>query len=451
MTDARATTETTPGAPRPSGRPAALGPEDAWSVLDAIGEAVSVHGPRGELLFANPRSRALLADLAERMDDRPVGAIEWCARRPDGTPVAPEHLPVELTRTTGIPVRGQTIGFAGADGDVRWLQITTRRLAGPGELPCTVVATFADVTTQQRLEERLRAAVADQRTLVDGLFEGVVFQDRYGTIVASNAGAEAVLGLTADELHGRRPADPRWLAVHEDGTAWPGEDHPAMVALRTGEPQLMRIMGLHRPGDGRRWIQINALPQRDADGRVTGVVTSFLDVTAQREAERRLAHLADHDPLTGLLNRRGLDRALTLQLAHDRRYGTGGSVLVVDLDRFKAVNDTLGHDAGDALLVQIADLLRGHTRATDVVARLGGDEFAVLLPTGDAIAAEGAARAIAATVAGHLAGADGAASRVTCSVGVALFDGEHDATAVLARADAAMYRAKREGRGRVAR
>lgn len=430
---------------------ASLGDADAWAILDATGEAVSVHGPSGEQLYANPRSRSLLGELAEPLDGRPVDTVDWRARRADGTAVPPAQLPVELTRRTGIPVREQTIGFPGADGAVRWLQITTRRLNGPGQLPCAVVATFVDVTPRVRLERRLQAAVGDHRALVDGLFEGVVFQDREGTIVASNAGAEAVLGLTTDELRGRQPTDSRWRAVRDDGSPWPGEEHPAMIALRTGEPQLMRIMGVHRPGVGRRWIQVNALPQRDADGWVTGVVTSFLDVTEQRDAERRLAHLADHDPLTGVLNRRGLDRALRLQLAHGRRYGTGGAVLVLDLDRFKVVNDTLGHDAGDRLLVEVADVLRDTTRASDVVARLGGDEFAVLMPMGDAASADGAARAIATSVAAHLSAGDGPVGDVTCSVGVAVLDGEHDPTTVLARADEAMYRAKRAGRGNTAR
>ncbi|CAB4939865.1 unannotated protein [freshwater metagenome] len=210
----------------------------------------------------------------------------------------------------------------------------------------------------------------------------------------------------------------------------------------------MRIMGIHRPSGGLRWIQVNALPRHDRDGRVSGVVTSFLDVTDQREAEHLLAHLAVHDPLTGLLNRRGFDEALSRQLAHARRYGTGGSVLVLDLDGFKAVNDTFGHDAGDALLRDVADLLRTNTRATDVVARLGGDEFAVLLPEGDGAAAEGAARSIASTLATQPPVGGTRALRLEISIGAAMIDGSEDATAVLSRADREMYRAKRERRDR---
>ena len=110
------------------------------------------------------------------------------------------------------------------------------------------------------------------------------------------------------------------------------------------------------------------------------VLVHAVDVTEQRLAERRMRHLVDHDPLTGLLNRRGLAAAMQTQVAQSRRYGSAGALLVLDLDGFKAVNDTLGHDAGDKLLVRIADELRACLRETDVLARLGGDEFAVILP-----------------------------------------------------------------------
>jgi diguanylate cyclase (GGDEF)-like protein/PAS domain S-box-containing protein len=430
----------------------ATGP-DAWSILDAVGEAVSVHGPDGMLVYANPRSRHVMADLAESMDHRPLGEIAWRARLPEGTEVPAARLPVEITRRTGVPVRDRVVGFPGALGGVVWLRITTRRLGGPGALPCSVVATFTDVTADRHAVRELEQTIDDQRLIVEGLIEGVVFQDHDGAIVASNRGAEEVLGLTADQLHGRESVDPRWAAIHEDGTPWPGDTHPAMIALRTGTPQLQRIMGVHRPDGQLRWIQVNARPQLDGDGCVSGVVTSFLDVTAQRGDERRrveaetrlrehLSHLADHDPLTGLLNRRGFARALDVQLAHARRYGTGGAVLVLDLDGFKEVNDTFGHETGDGLLVEVADLLRSGTRTSDVVARLGGDEFAVLLPTGDAEAARGAAAAIEALLDGRgpVDGSDGL--RVSASVGAATIAPEDQAAGLLARADRAMYRAK---------
>ncbi|WP_026909507.1 hypothetical protein [Patulibacter minatonensis] len=120
---------------------------EALAVLDALGVAVSVHGVAGELVYANRLSRKLLADLAELMtEERPVGAVQWGAIREDGTPLEAHELPVEVTRTTGIPVRDALVGFAGILGDVRWLRITTRRMPGTHDVPCTVVATFTDVT-----------------------------------------------------------------------------------------------------------------------------------------------------------------------------------------------------------------------------------------------------------------------------------------------------------------
>ena len=112
------------------------------------------------------------------------------------------------------------------------------------------------------------------------------------------------------------------------------------------------------------------------------------DITDRRRLEDQLRHLADHDPLTGLLNRRGIDRALAQHVARGRRYGAEGALLVLDLDGFKAVNDSLGHAAGDELIVTCAAALQNRLRETDILGRLGGDEFAVLLP------AEGEAEAV---------------------------------------------------------
>jgi diguanylate cyclase (GGDEF)-like protein/PAS domain S-box-containing protein len=575
----------------------AQGSLDAWSVLDAVGEAVSVHDPAGCLVYANAASRALLQDLRERMDGRPVGSVAWSAVRPDGSSVAACELPVEVARTAGTTIRDEVVGFPAADGGVRWLRITARPVAAT-PAPCTVVATFTDVTASFEARRQRDRTAAEHRALLDGLFEGVVSQDANGTIVASNPAAAKTLGLTQAELEGRASIDPRWRAVHEDGTPWPGSTHPAMEALRTGRPQLMRTMGVRTPGGELRWILVNSRPRLDDDGAVEGAVTSFLDVTAQRAAElrdaaarerlaatvrdlaegterlrttqqqlrtiidrspigmgitatdgtildvndayaeivgrprdqllgrrrslfthpdeqplerrllervlagetdsyrlekryvrpdgthvwvqadiaairdadgrvrtlvgqiqditgrrdrdARLVHLADHDPLTELLNRRGLDRALRTQAEHARRYGTGGGVLLIDLDGFKTVNDTLGHDAGDEVLVRVARALREHVRSSDVVARLGGDEFAVVLPEGD----EDAVRSVAAALSTLLDGRGGPDAPedldVTASVGFALFGDAEDPEDLLRRADRSMYDVKHRRRPDVA-
>jgi diguanylate cyclase (GGDEF)-like protein len=158
-----------------------------------------------------------------------------------------------------------------------------------------------------------------------------------------------------------------------------------------------------------------------------------------------LRHLADHDALTGLPNRRRFEQELARHLAHVRRYGPEGAVLILDLDCFKPVNDRFGHAAGDRLLARVACVLRERLRATDVVARLGGDEFAILLPRVDRRGAGAVAHSIVETVRAEALTAD--ASGVTISVGVIAFDERAPVVpeGVLAAADIAMYDAKAAG------
>jgi diguanylate cyclase (GGDEF)-like protein len=158
-----------------------------------------------------------------------------------------------------------------------------------------------------------------------------------------------------------------------------------------------------------------------------------------------LRHLADHDALTGLLNRRRFEQELARHLAHVRRYGPEGAVLVLDLDGFKPVNDRFGHAAGDRLLARVAGVLRERLRATDVVARLGGDEFAILLPRADRSGAAAAAHSLVETV--RAEAVPDHASGVTISVGIIAFDARAPVVpeGVLAAADIAMYDAKAAG------
>jgi diguanylate cyclase (GGDEF)-like protein len=184
---------------------------------------------------------------------------------------------------------------------------------------------------------------------------------------------------------------------------------------------------------------------------ITGLVVAAL-VMERGEIEKQLRRLADHDPLTGLFNRRRFAEELERWIAYSSRYGGGGAVLVMDVDDLKRVNDVLGHAAGDDLLVRVARLLAERLRETDVVARLGGDEFIALLPSTDEHAARRVANSLLDQVRDNATMPTGDGGiQTTLSIGVASF-GEGvkwDPDRILARADRAMYLAKAAGRDQV--
>jgi len=186
---------------------------------------------------------------------------------------------------------------------------------------------------------------------------------------------------------------------------------------------------------------------RDAQGRAENVLVNVVDITRHKRSQAALRDLATRDPLSGLANRRWFE----LQLAHHLRTcadeGPRGALLVMDLDNFKAVNDTLGHQAGDRLVIEVAVTLRRHLRDRDLVARLGGDEFAIVLHDGDAWAAEAVARKLVLAVRDEV-WTDLRDGGVTMSVGVAPFElvPGSGAREALKAADAAMYAVKRSGR-----
>ena len=274
---------------------------------------------------------------------------------------------------------------------------------------------------------------------------GVAVLDLTGRIQFVNAALCGLVGLPPDELEGislmelAPPGDAAIAShlarVHENVSRSSASD----CALRDFRGQDVHVALssrlLTRPGSQEPDI----------------VLVNVVDVSERRRYQDRLAHLVDHDVLTGLANRRRFDTELQRHLERCRRYGNSGGVLLLDLDNFKQVNDTLGHNAGDQLLVTIGGLLRRAVRDTDVVARLGGDEFAVLLTDGGQDAALRVGESIVDVVRDHAATLDGVRRRVTASVGAVTFKAASEQSVdILALADMTMYDAKEAGRNQVA-
>jgi diguanylate cyclase (GGDEF)-like protein/PAS domain S-box-containing protein len=289
----------------------------------------------------------------------------------------------------------------------------------------------------QTSEERLSLAL-DGSNLA--LFDWDIARDR----LYHSAQAAGMRGYAAEEL--AQPSAALRRQVHPDDHA------PMRSAIRQA------ITG----NDGRYnaefractaaggWIWLRArgrVVERDARGRALRLAGTYVDVTERRSIEERLRFLAEYDLLTGLPNRgRFMDR-LTKALGRARASGQPMALLFLDIDHFKAVNDTLGHEAGDGLLKAFAQTLQACMRPSDTVARLGGDEFTMLLESlSDAGEAKAMARMLL-TAARREVAAHGRSVQVSTSIGIAMVAaGEQDAASVLRRADAALYEAKRAGR-----
>jgi diguanylate cyclase (GGDEF)-like protein/PAS domain S-box-containing protein len=329
------------------------------------------------------------------------------------------------------------------DGTPRTLHSRVRAVRGADGRALRIEGISQDVTEQRAAERARRAAEQRFEVAFDRAPNGMFLADRTGHFLRINDALTALTGYSREELLEHGPLG----TVHPEDVAQVVE---AMAGMGDGDIRLEHRL-CHRDGHDV-WVSVSATLVRDEHGEPLHVLGQMQDVTERREYEARLRHLADHDPLTGLLNRRGFERALEAHMARTRRYGAAGALLVIDLDGFKYVNDTLGHHAGDELIVACATALRERLRETDVLARLGGDEFAVLLPVESAADAAAVAGALVEVVGRRSRGFGGQqAGNVTASIGVAAVEAATmSGGELMVGADLAMYEAKEAGRNQFA-
>jgi diguanylate cyclase (GGDEF)-like protein/PAS domain S-box-containing protein len=298
------------------------------------------------------------------------------------------------------------------------------------------VLVCADETARRRAEQRYR-------TVVGALDEGVMVMGPTGRLESANPAAGRILGLTPADLIG---VPSTMLALFDEaGGQIPDEELPSVRTRRTGLTQNGRVARWRRP-DGRDvWLSLTSrlLDPEDAAGATA--VVSFTDITERRSISARLAHDATHDPLTRLAN-----RTLVLDRLDRRTHCQASTVLFLDLDKFKVINDSLGHSVGDQVLRIVGERLRHAAGAEDVVGRLGGDEFVVVT---QAATEDGEVRALAGHVRAVLAEpivVHGRQLHLDASIGVVLVgpDDQRSAEDLLRDADVAMYQAKALGGGR---
>jgi diguanylate cyclase (GGDEF)-like protein/PAS domain S-box-containing protein len=347
----------------------------------------------------------------------------------------------ELVRMVrgGHPVRNLETRLRKRSGEVAEVLLSAEPIELGGE-QC-IVTSVMDITERKLAERQLRESERRFRDFAEAAGEYVWELDVDGRYTYVSRRVEQVLGYAPEELLGRRPIEFMPAGEAERVRDWLAEVSRNREAFRNFEHRSMSRTG------SQVWQLVSGVPILDAEGRFVGLRGTALDVTERKQSEARIAELATRDPLTGLPNRLLLSDRLARGITNAQREGASLAIMFIDLDHFKRVNDTLGHEVGDGLLREVAKRIGGLLRKGDTLARLGGDEFVVVLE--GLKTAEDAGQVAQKIinvlsqpfeVAGHTLNTAG-------SIGIAICptDGA-DATTLMRHADTAMYVAKSSGR-----
>lgn len=411
-------------------------------VLDSMADGVTVCDQDGVVFLTNRAAEEIL-----HLDHSPIPISNLSEHfvwyRPDGVTPYPHELRPLVRALKGHAVNNSEGVIRNRDrADALHISANARPIRNEAGQVIGAVNVFRDISESKRAQAELRQAEEHFRLLIEGTTDYAIFMlDAYGHIASWNPGAERILGYSEDEV-----IDEHFSIFYTPEAIETGAPERALSqAIREGRAE---ADGWRLRKDGEQlWVTGVLDAVHDESGQVKGFVKILRDNTERRLAEERSWYLAHHDPLTGLANRAYFNERLQVALATADADSGQVALLLLDLDRFKLINDTLGHHVGDLLLKEVANRLLACVRPADTVARLGGDEFVIIYSS---LGHREHAEALAGRIVNELCRVyqlDGHEVRSGTSVGVTIYP--NDATTagdLLKHADLAMYRAKSSGR-----
>ena len=397
------------------------------AIVDTAAEGIIVVDEQGLIDTFNPAAERLFGYLAQEIRGQHLSAL-----LPDQFRVRQGIDPhADEREVEGRHRNGERVHMS--------LRISAMEISARRMFTCLI----GDITQRKAAERDLKAAESRYRDLVETAHDLVWSVDPQGNWSYLNASSKTIYGLTADSMIGR--AITEFSAPdHIDA------DHDAFSALLAGR-DLYQYETVHLDRDGgHRHLSFNARAHRDEDGRVVRISGTARDITDQKAFHQELTYQAEHDSLTKLFNRHYFQQELERIVARVGRSPDATCALFyIDLDQFKYINDTLGHAAGDRLLVEVTQLLLGHVREGDLLARFGGDEFTLLLYDIRPADVLQAAEHFRELFEQYRFTEDGKTFNITCSIGVSIIDSRvASAEEALSHADLACNMAKGQGRNR---
>ncbi|HEY0588516.1 MAG TPA: EAL domain-containing protein [Pseudoduganella sp.] len=399
------------------------------AMLEAMQEGAVTVTQDGSIVYCNPRFAAMVAVPLDQLLGQSIFPVLESASLRAVKTLLQRMLPSSIYLS---------LHPAGAEPLLAYVSANPVPASG---LPHAMVMLVMDMTEQNRTQKALRIAEQKYRGIFENAVEGLFQFTVDGHYMSANPALARIYGYgSPEELLIERNAEPDACHLNAERRQEFFEMLAQVGEVRDFETQV-------RCRDNCViWVRKNARAIYDAKGKISHYEGSVEDITMRKSYEAQLEYQANFDTLTGLANRRRLMERLRYALAAAERYGHQVAVAFVDLDRFKYVNDTLGHEVGDLLLVTVAQRLQACLREGDTVARQGGDEFVLVIDHSDEFVVTRVMRKLLDSIARPIQVA-GHEITVTCSIGFSLYpqDGA-DATTLLCHADAAMYRAKELGR-----